>query len=446
MRSIRRTLLLWLSAGLFAGIVVAAGLTYFQARAEANELFDYQMQRMAASLPHNAFAPLASVPGNEFDIDEDVVIQIWDKTGIPIYLSHRHPSLPQRAELGFTNVSTPDGVWRVYSVQLGETVVQVAQPLSARRAIAAQTALKTTLPLMVLIPFMGVLIWLAVGSGLAPVRRIAREVQARDSTSLSPLSNAGLPEEIEPLTHALNDLLARLERSIGVQRSFVADAAHELRTPLTALKLQIQLVERAQDEIERKVAIDDLKQGLERASHLVQQLLTLSRQEADVAERAFKRVDLLEVARMVVGEQAPIAAHKHIDLGIEEGAPTIIAGDFEALRTMLGNLVDNAIRYTPPRGRIDVSIFPRDGKAMLKVTDSGEGIPEEDRQRVFDRFYRREDAQSEQGSGLGLAIVRNIVERHQGDIQLGAGPQGRGLCVSIRLPLPVMDVAPEPGF
>lgn len=435
MRSIRRALLLWLSAGLFAGIAVAAGLTYFQAREEANELFDYQMKRMAASLPRIAFAPLASVPGNAFDMDEDVVIQIWDMTGIPIYLSHRHPSLPQRAELGFTNVSTSNGVWRVYSAQQGETVVQVAQPLSARRAIAAQTALKTILPLLVLIPFMGILIWLAVGRGLAPVRRIAREVQTRDSTSLSPLSSEGLPEEIEPLTHALNDLLARLERSIGAQRSFVADAAHELRTPLAALKLQIQMMERAPDENERKEAISDLKHGLDRASHLVQQLLTLSRQEADVSERAFKRVDLLEIARVVIGEQAPIGAQKHIDLGIEDGVPTIVDGDFEALRTMLGNLVDNAIRYTPPRGRIDVSIFAIEGEAILKVTDSGNGIPEEDRRRVFDRFYRRENAQALQGSGLGLAIVKNIVERHRGNIRLDSGPEGRGLCASVRLPL-----------
>ncbi|MEN6586918.1 MAG: ATP-binding protein [Sulfuricella sp.] len=443
MRSIRRTLLLWLSAGLFAGIAVAAGLTYYQAREEANELFDYQMKRMAASLPHNAFAPLASVPGDEFDIDEDVVIQIWDKTGIPIYLSQRHPSLPQRAELGFTNVSTPDGVWRVYSAQLGGTVVQVAQPLSARRAIAAQTALRMTLPLLILIPFMGGLIWLAVGSGLAPVRRIAHDVQARDSTSLSPISSAGLPEEIEPLTHALNDLLARLERSIGIQRSFVADAAHELRTPLTALKLQIRMVEHAQDDSERKAAIADLKQGLERASHLVQQLLTLSRQEADVAENAFKRVDLLDIARLVVGEQAPIAAQKYIDLGIEEGTPTLVTGDFEALRMMLGNLVDNAVRYTPAHGRIDVTVIPSAGQAVLRVTDNGEGIPEEDRQRVFDRFYRGEGAQIQQGSGLGLAIVKNIVDRHHGDIALEAGPDGRGLRVTIRFPLAAVAASAE---
>lgn len=434
MKSIRRTLLLWLSAGLAGGILVAAGLTYFQARQEANELFDYQMKRVALSLPHRAFAPMVAPGGEGLDVEQDVVIQIWDQTGMPIYLSHRHPSLPQRAELGFTNVRTRDGVWRVYSAQLGETVVQVAQPLSARRAIAAHTALKTIFPLLVLLPFLALLVWLAVGRGLAPVRRIANEVQARDSTSLSPLSSAGLPQEIEPLTHALNDLLARLERSIGAQRAFVADAAHELRTPLTALKLQIQLVERAEDEAERKAAVGDLKQGLERASHLVQQLLNLSRQEPGVAERAFKTVDLLEVARLVVAEQAPMAAEKGIDLGIDAGANAPVQGDLEALRMMLGNLVDNAVRYTPPDGRVDVSVRAAAGSAVLTVADSGPGIPEEDRERVFDRFYRREDTQT-QGSGLGLAIVRNVAQRHRGEVSLAAGAAGRGLCATVRLPL-----------
>jgi len=149
MRSIRLTLLLWLSFGLCAGILAAAGLVYFQAREEANGLFDYQMKQIAASLPHQAFQAMGPVLGDELDIAEDVVIQIWDNTGLRIYHSHEHPSLPQRAALGFSNVSTRDGVWRVFSAQLGGTVVQVAQPLSARRALAAKTALDTITPLLV---------------------------------------------------------------------------------------------------------------------------------------------------------------------------------------------------------------------------------------------------------------------------------------------------------
>ena len=432
MRSIRLTLLLWLSLALCAGIIAAAGLIYVQARAAANRLFDYQMKQIALSLPHQAFAPMGSA-GDALDIGKDVVIQIWDQTGIRIYHSHERPRLPQRAALGFINVATKDGVWRVFSAQLGETVVQVAQPLSARQELAAKTALNTTAPLLLVLPFMGIFIWLAVGRGLAPISLVARELRSRGSDTLTPLTDQGMPEEIAPLTHALNDLLARLDRALDGQRAFVADAAHELRTPLTALKLRIQLLERAEGEAERRAAISDLNRGLDRAEHLVRQLLTLSRQETDPADRPLTSVDLLEVARQIVVEQAPIAAEKDIDLGIAQGAPATITGDPVALAAMLGNLIDNAIRYTPAAGRIDVFVSATDEAVTLTVTDTGPGIAASDRQRVFDRFYRIDGSQA-QGSGLGLAIVKNVVDRHRGSIRLEEGPEGRGLSVSITLP------------
>lgn len=434
MRSIRFTLLLWLSLAIFAGILAAAGLIYRQAREEANALFDYQMKQIAASLPHRAFLPMGPVVGDDLDVAEDVVIQIWDNTGIRIYHSHDHPSLPQRAALGFSNVASGDGVWRVFSAQLGETVVQVAQPLSARRELAAKTALDTIAPLLMVLPFMGVFVWVAVGRGLGPVRLVAKELRSRSPYSLAPLSISGMPDEIAPLTHALNDLLLRLDSSLNSQRAFVADAAHELRSPLAALKLRMQLVERANDEAERKSAMADLNLGLDRASHMVQQLLTLSRQEAELAERPYVEVDLLELARRVVGDQATIAGEKGIDLGIVEGGTAIVSGDPVALEVMLVNLIDNAIRYTPVAGRIDVCVSSSDEEATLMVSDTGPGIPEAERQRVFDRFYRIEGSQP-QGSGLGLAIVRNVVDRHRGEISLSDGPEGRGLCATVRLPL-----------
>lgn len=175
MNSIRRTLLLWLSVGLSAGILVAAALLYFQAR----------------------------------------------------------------AELGFSNITLDGNRWRVYSTQLGDTVVQIAQPLEARSKVAAQMAMKTVAPLLVLLPFLGLIIRVTVGRGLAPLRRLARDVGARDAGSLRPIMETGLPQEIRPLTMALSDLLKRLGHSMEAQRAFVADAAHELRTPLGALKLQI---------------------------------------------------------------------------------------------------------------------------------------------------------------------------------------------------------------
>lgn len=167
MKSIRRTLLLWLSVGLSAGILVASGLVYFQAREQANALFDYQMKQLVASLPSQSSAPLAPSRTEQSHVQEDIVIQIWDNTGLRIYQSHEHTTLPQRAELGFSNITEQGNNWRIYSAQLGGTIVQVAQPVSARRAVAAQMAMKTAVPLVLLFPFLAALIWITVGRGLS---------------------------------------------------------------------------------------------------------------------------------------------------------------------------------------------------------------------------------------------------------------------------------------
>jgi two-component system OmpR family sensor kinase len=418
MKSIRKALLLWLCVGLSVGIAAVGTLVYFRAKEETNQIFDYQMQQLAASLPTQPFAPVAPGRNAAPDVARDIVIQIWDGRGLRIYHSHERMALPQRAELGFVTIQTDDGPWRVYSTQHGNTVVQVAQPLSARREVAADTALKTIKPLLLLFPFLGALVWLTVSAGLLPIGRVAREVQARDADSLAPIGAGALPQEIRPLTDALNDLLARLDHALNAQRAFVADAAHELRSPLTALKLQIQLAERAGDEAERSAAFAELRQGFERATRLVQQLLTLARQEPGAAEAAHETVDLNALARSVVSDLTPTAEEKGIDLGVSEaGADTGVEGDAEALRILLNNLVENAIRYTPQGGRVTVGVRRSADGPALTVEDSGPGIPPEDMDRVFDRFYRVPGT-GVSGSGLGLAIVRQVAERHGARVSL----------------------------
>jgi len=433
MNSMRRTLLLWLSAGLAASVLLAAGLLYVQARNEAGQLFDYQMKQLAASLPDQAFAPLAPQRAERLAREEDIVIQIWDSTGLRIYRSHRQMELPQRAELGFSDIVVHGNRWRVYSTQLGGTVVQIAQPDSARSEIAAQMALKTVALLLLLLPLLGAIIWVTVGRGLAPLRRVAREVEARDAGTLRAIPETGLPQEIRPLTAALNDLLARLGHAMEAQRAFVADAAHELRTPLGALKLQIQLAERAADADERQAAFADLKRGLERAIHLVQQLLTLARQEPGVYEAARQLVDLRRLAHSVVGDFALAADARGIDLGIADAAaptdaPADIEGDADALRILANNLVDNALRHTPAGGRIDLSVRADAEAVTLIVEDSGPGIAPADLERVFDRFYRAGGQGG--GSGLGLAIVRQIAAAHDAEATLEN--TGHGLRARVR--------------
>ncbi|HVL77269.1 MAG TPA: ATP-binding protein, partial [Noviherbaspirillum sp.] len=216
----------------------------------------------------------------------------------------------------------------------------------------------------------------------------------------------------------LNDLLARLRQSIGAQRAFIADAAHELRTPLTALQLQIQLAERAQTPAERAQAFGELKQGYMRAMNMVQQLLTLARQEPDAAEMRREPVALRALAQQAVADHAALAEERGIDLGIAEAAEVSVAGDPDALRILLGNLVSNALRYTPRGGRVDVHVVKDGHDTVLAVQDTGPGIPEQDLARVFDRFYRVPGT-AEVGSGLGLAIAKQIAEAHGALLTLG---------------------------
>jgi len=426
MRSIQRTLLRWLAVGLLVGIAAATVLIYAQAREEANALFDYQMQQVAAALPIQFANPATPpfgppMPGDDLlRGDDEVVIHIWDDSGRSLYLSHEHPTLPQRAALGFSNVRTGEGEWRIYSVQLGPAVVQIAQPMSARRTLAARMALRTVAPLLLLLPLIGWLVWLAVGRGLRPLHEIATEVRARDVSTLKPLAVRPMPEEIAPLAAALNDLLERLSHAMDTQRAFVADAAHALRTPLAALQLQSQLVERAETPAARQEAVRRLREGLERLTHLVTQLLTLARQEPGAATPAHEVVDLHALATGVVVDMTQAALDCDIDLGIEPAAaPPAVRGDADALRILLTNLIDNALRYVPRGSRVDVQVARgADGRAaVLTVTDNGPGIPAAERERVFDRFYRVPDAPTG-GSGLGLAIVAEIAQAHGGQVAL----------------------------
>ncbi len=459
MRSIQRTLLWWLAAGLAAGIAVATGLIYAQARQEANALFDYQMKQVAAALPSQFPSPIAppfdggNGSGASADLlhaDEDVVIHIWDGTGRSLYLSHSHPVLPPRAELGFSSVRTDSGEWRIYSVQLGPAVVQIAQPMSARRTLAAHMALRTVAPLLLLMPLLAWLIWMAVGRGLRPLREIAAEVRARDANTLAPLALRQMPDEIAPLSDALNQLLARLAQAIDTQRAFVADAAHALRTPLAALQLQAQLVERADSAPARQEAVSQLRQGLERLTHLVAQLLTLARQEPGAAPPPHEPVDLRALAAGVIAEMSQAAIDRDIDLGLEsddaeaETGPATVRGDADALRILLTNLIDNALHYIPAGGRIDVRVASlpgvgSEGGVELQVSDNGPGIPADERARVFDRFYRVPEAPTG-GSGLGLAIVAEIAQSHGARVALeDAAP---GLRVRVTFP----PSRPEPVF
>lgn len=432
MRSIRRELLLWLSLGLVVALVTAATSTYYKARHEARELFDYQLKQLALSVSDQRFSlPQEAQRNNR---DEDFVIQIWERDQKLFYSSRRDAQIPSQAVPGYAYVATPGGRWRVYGMRDRENLIQTAQSLDVIEEVAAGIALRVVWPLLVILAVLGALVWLMVHRGLQPLMSVTRAVRARTPAAMQPLPESDLPEEVQPLVHALNDLLARLERTMAAQKSFIADAAHELRTPLTAVQLQLEEARLSGSAEEREAAFDDLQRGVSRAIHLVGQLLTLARQEPEVSQRALQPVDLSEIARLVVAEQTQLANARQVDLGISDAVRSVVQGDPEALRVMLGNLVDNAIRYSPAGGRVDVAVMQTDHRAVLTVVDEGPGIPVSDRERVFDRFFRG-DQLDVPGSGLGLAIVKSIAERHLATIALASGPAGRGLALHVAFPI-----------
>jgi len=428
MRTIRRQLLIGLLAGTLISLAVAGVAMYMTASEEASELFDYQLQQIAASVPEDM--PRARVQIGDRDPDEDVIVQVWDARRNLIYVSRPDLRLPLRSELGFDTIEAHGEQWRVLSKRQRDTIIQVAQSMRSRELLVLDMALHSLLPFFLLIPGLAVLIGAVVGRSLRPLQQMATAVRQRSPNALQPLPVAGMPPEIHPMLDAINDLMQRLEHALDAQQAFIADAAHELRTPLTALKLQMQLAERAQTEEQRTAAFAKLNQRLDRATHLVQQLLVLARHEAQPEPRV-ETVDLVEVAQQVVAEQALLAESKQMDLGVEFGTEqAAVLGQREGLRILLNNLVDNALRYTPVGGRVDVLLLARAQSLQLIVQDTGPGIPAAERDRVFNRFYRMTGA-SAAGSGLGLAIVKNIADQHGAELRVEEGPAGLGLKVTV---------------
>ena len=433
--SLRTRLLVWLLGGV-ALVGVAGGLVvYRNALAEADAFFDYHLKETALFLRDQPVEYQFPTPIPPNDVAYDFVVQIWTIDGRRIYIGPEQAVLPNSTTIGYSTVNTSGGQWRVYGAVSPTKVVQVAQPMSIRRQEAAQLALRTLAPFALLMPLLGLIVWLAVGRALRPLQRLARAVQARRVTALEPLSDERLPEEVRPLVGSLNDLLGRLTAALERERAFMADAAHELRTPLTALHLQLGALARATTETERSAAMAKLSEGVQRAIRLVEQMLALARQEPR-AEPARTRFALDELAREVVAELVPLADARQIDLGMSEAQTVFVCGEREAVATLIRNLVDNAVRYTPARGRVDVSLersAAMPPQAIVRVTDTGPGIARQERQRVFDRFYRRPGTRSP-GSGLGLAIVKAIAQAHGAVVELAEGPDGRGLSVTVAFP------------
>lgn len=433
MRSLRIRLILLFGAAILAAAAVQFTTSFRAAMQEANKLFDYHMQQMAFALQDSGFEAagwhgMADSDNESFDF----VVQIWTDDGVRVYQSRTYRVLPERGALGYSNVTLDNGEWRVYAVQTATRVIQVSQRLEARRSRAISLALHALWPVLPVSLLLFIAAWWVVTSAMAPLNRIGHDLASRNADSLAPVSAVGVPKEVSLLVAELNSLLARVARALQSQQRFVADAAHELRSPLTALKLQVQTLARARDDVARTQAVGRLSGGVDRATRLVEQLLALARQEP--LSQAFDPsvVSLAACIEQAAADVAPLAASRHIGMRYGALAPADIIGDADSLRIMVRNLLDNAIRYTPEHGQVRTTLEVAGETAVLTVEDSGGGIPEPERARIFDRFYRLPGT-SPNGSGLGLAIVKAIAERHGARVVLGDGSLG-GLSVQVAFP------------
>jgi len=433
--SLRGRLLALLLAGVAAAWLAAAATGYHDAQKEINELLDAHLAQSASLLVAQADLEMEEVDTDQLPMTPHyslkVAFQIWERGGV---LRLRSASAPaerlSRVERGFSDVEVQGKAWRVYSTwdSRRQHLVQVAEERRPRDEIAEDIAEHLLAPLAIALPVLGIFLWLAVTRAVRPLKRLGKEVAGRAPDNLSPLSSGDAPSEVAPLLDNLNFLFERVSRLMESERRFTADAAHELRTPLAAVKAQAQVARASAQVAERQHALDNVILGCDRATRLVEQLLTLARLEP--AELQARRVpcDLAAIAREVAAALAPSALAKGIEIELDAPAPVEVSGTPELLRVLVRNLVDNAVRYSPASSVVSVRLDSR--AARITVLDRGPGVPAEERANLGRRFHRVLGS-GESGSGLGLSIVKRIAELHDARVEFGEGEHGRGLRVSV---------------
>ena len=441
-RSLQARLSGWITA-VIVGIALAAGVFSFAtAFQEVNEMQDDQLRQMAILINSRhlqvSMATEAAMV-SEVDPEARVILQVLQSPGsLPAKSYPASLALPVDMPNGLQTVSLKDGTWRLLVRQLDSGVrIAIGQQTSVRNEIARNSALRTVLPFFVLIPVLLLLVNVLIGRMFKPMTQLAHDLDRRDEQDLQALNFDHVPSEVHPFVVAINRLLSRVAQSMALQRRFLADAAHELRSPLTALSLQSERLAATELPEEARHRVDALQSGLQRSRQLLDQLLALARAQ-DAGKGSVGWVSLRQVCHRVLEDLMPLAQAKEIDLGMVLGEMVsdamVLAQDLD-MYIVIKNLVDNAIRYTPAGGQVDVSISQRDGKTALQVADSGPGISGEDRQRVFDPFYRV-IGNDEIGSGLGLSIVKTIADRLGANVSLAYTnvPESSGLSVTVEFP------------
>ena len=361
---------------------------------------------------------------------KNLLFQVWSKEKKLLLYSENSPDESMLdAPLGFSDIEIKNNDWRVYAAIDTHTQnkIIVAELYDIRNKLADDITRNNGYILLFTYPIFGILIWIIVGLALRSITRVTSEISNRASTYLEPVPAENIPVEIKPLVAELNQLFLRLKLAFDRNKRFAGDAAHELRTPLAALKTQAQVALKSANEAERLHALQNVVKSVDRSSHIVTQLLILSRLSQEEELNDLNPVDLYKLATEIIAYLVPVALEKSIEVELSPPPDNaMVFGNDIALGILIRNIVDNAIRYTPEKGDVKMKIIHENDHVIFRVTDSGPGIPVELRERVFERFYRI-IGNTGQGSGLGLAIVSQIASLHHAKIKLGTPPNGIGL-------------------
>ena len=449
--SLRKLLLLWLIPPIFLMSLAWAGATYYVVLHFANLAYDHELEDSVLTLSgqlkntkgiYSISLSPASRQMLEFDALDRVYFNVNNANGQSLVGNRELPLHPRQA---LNKTCFYDDVIDGRRVRIGEYAlsdtnvstqvvhVQVAETIRKRENMARAAVLYMVVPQIVFISGITLFLWLGIGRGVEPLTRISQALAKRNHEDLSPIKESGLPTEVNEQVKAINSLMGRLEKVIHEQRRFIADATHQLRTPITVLKTTAEMAMRIKDPVELVAAVSKIEAACSRLARMANQLLSLSRAEAGLDKRLIvEHLNLVDIMQDVVARLIPLALNKKVEVRINIANSLIeITGDKQMLEEMLANLVDNAIRYTPTGGNVEVSVKKMPGNVAISVTDNGPGIGESDRGKVLERFYRVNGTNVE-GSGLGLSIAREIAWLHKGEIELADGASGTGLSVTVK--------------
>ena len=436
--SLKTRLSYWISAAILSVAIIAASFTFSSAFEEAHELQDDVLQQMAVLFDRYSLTPNDSTltPLSQDQLEFQVSVQLLGDNPASNPIAKNILALPSNLTDGFHTVNLATQSWRVFVRTLSSSQrIAVAQETAIRDNIAFETALHTLMPLLVLIPILLLLLGYILGKILSPISILAHDVDRQTEHDLQLIPTTQLPSEIVPFVEAINRLLSKNSQVITSQKRFIADAAHELRSPITALSLQAQRLQQTELTDDARQKLNALQAGISRSIHLLEQLLSMARQQ-DNSIQQHQQTSLKTVFTEVIEELYPLVEAKEIDLGFSQDSNAQLNANPVRLKTLIHNLIDNAIRYTPSGGKVDLSIIETEQGIEMTIKDTGPGIANTEVQKVFEPFYRILGS-NEYGSGLGLAIVASIVQQMDAKISLTpADPVNNcGLCVTVQFPL-----------